>query len=126
MSQFWLGFYPLQNQRTNPMTASPDPLWTALKRQCDNMAFIINHMDVGRWYEKFYKELEEDQAALSLPPQPEGEALLRAAIRMRDILTADVDPPSIYIPAEIDDASEFTQAFDDLAVAIRSLKGAAK
>lgn len=36
-------------------------LTKALDRQCANMAFILNHIDVKNWYDKFQKELEEDR-----------------------------------------------------------------
>lgn len=41
----------------------------AFGRQADNMAFVINHMDLPpQWYEKFTKELEEDREALKGQP----------------------------------------------------------
>jgi hypothetical protein len=43
-----------------------DRLREALRRQSDNMAFVINHHSMhGSWYEKFQRELEEDRAALN-------------------------------------------------------------
>lgn len=44
----------------------------ALDRQCDNMAFILNHMAVpDPWYEKFTNELAEDRKALANNPKGE-------------------------------------------------------
>lgn len=38
----------------------------ALGRQCDNMAFVLNHFDVPhRWYEKLQDELLKDRTALA-------------------------------------------------------------
>ncbi len=39
-------------------------LETALTRQTENMAFVLNHGDVRSWYAKFSAELTEDRAAL--------------------------------------------------------------
>jgi hypothetical protein len=39
-------------------------LEAALNRQGDNMAFVLNHMDVKNWYDKFTTELAEDRAVL--------------------------------------------------------------
>jgi hypothetical protein len=51
-----------------------------------------------------------------------GESdLLRTATRMRDMLTADSDPPSVIVPDDLD-ANDFTRAFYDLAAAIREAK----
>lgn len=37
----------------------------ALERQCENMAFVINHVTLpDSWYEKFQCELDNDRAAL--------------------------------------------------------------
>jgi len=36
----------------------------ALERQCDNMAFAINRVDLRGWTEKFSRELKEDRATL--------------------------------------------------------------
>ncbi len=48
--------------------ASPEAvaaLIEALDRQCDNIAFILNHMKIPeQWLEKFNKELIEDRAFL--------------------------------------------------------------
>lgn len=39
----------------------------ALRRQADNMAFVLNHASLPEgWYDKFTRELAEDRAALSL------------------------------------------------------------
>jgi hypothetical protein len=43
-------------------------LEAALTRQGDNMAFILNHMEVKNWYNKFTTELAEDRAALKAKP----------------------------------------------------------
>jgi hypothetical protein len=43
-------------------------LEAALTRQGDNMAFVLNHMDVKNWYDKFTTELAEDRAALKAKP----------------------------------------------------------
>jgi hypothetical protein len=76
---------------------------------------------------ELHNELTRFADDLSLPVQPgAGERdLLVAATRMRDMLTADGDPPSIFIPNDIvdaGDANEFTQAFDELAKAIRAYR----
>lgn len=48
------------------LSSELDRLQEALKRQSDNMAFVINHISMPEhWYEKFQRELEEDRAALS-------------------------------------------------------------
>ena len=39
-------------------------LEAALQRQCDNMAFILNRVDLHNWHDKFERELAEDRAAL--------------------------------------------------------------
>jgi hypothetical protein len=51
----------------SPVTeqAEVERLRKALQRQADNMAFILNHAELGRWYDKFTRELSEDRAALS-------------------------------------------------------------
>jgi hypothetical protein len=43
-------------------------LEVALTRQGDNMAFVLNHMDVKNWYDKFTTELAEDREALKPKP----------------------------------------------------------
>jgi hypothetical protein len=43
-------------------------LEAALTRQGDNMAFVLNHMDVKNWYDKFTTELAEDRTALKAKP----------------------------------------------------------
>jgi intergrase/recombinase len=40
-------------------------LEVVLERQCDSMAFIVNHIDVGNWHDKFIKELEEVRQTLN-------------------------------------------------------------
>lgn len=53
--------------------AALETLRAALDRQCDSMAFILNHMSIPvAYYEKFTRELEEDRAALA-PPIIRGE-----------------------------------------------------
>lgn len=37
----------------------------ALRRQTDNMAFVLNRVDLHGFHEKFERELIEDRAALS-------------------------------------------------------------
>jgi len=37
----------------------------ALDRQCDNMAFVINHVNLHGFYDKFQTELEADRAILA-------------------------------------------------------------
>ena len=37
----------------------------ALDRQCDNMAFVINHVNLHGFYDKFQAELEADRATLA-------------------------------------------------------------
>jgi len=42
-----------------------EDLIEALDRQCDNMAFVLNHMSVpGQWNDKFTEELEADRKIL--------------------------------------------------------------
>lgn len=41
---------------------------SALERQCDNMAFIVNHASLYGWHDKFVRELEEDRRALGDKP----------------------------------------------------------
>lgn len=48
------------------LTAERDALAKALDRQCDNMAFVVNHVSLHAWYDKFKNELEQDRATLSL------------------------------------------------------------
>lgn len=46
--------------------AAQDGLVEALSRQADNMAFILNRVDLPpQWHDKFTKELEQDRAALA-------------------------------------------------------------
>lgn len=42
-----------------------DDVVEALSRQCDNIAYILNHCDVKLVYGKFTKELEEDRKAIA-------------------------------------------------------------
>jgi len=45
----------------------------ALDRQCDNMAFLLNHAPiVQQWYDKFTAELAEDRQALAVIPTEGG------------------------------------------------------
>lgn len=37
----------------------------ALDRQCDNMAFILNHAETYHWFNKFDRELQEDRKVLA-------------------------------------------------------------
>tara|TARA_R110002020_G_scaffold10785_4_gene40932 strand:+ start:1386 stop:1649 length:264 start_codon:yes stop_codon:yes gene_type:complete len=41
-----------------------DKFKTAFNRQCDNMSFVLNRLDLYHWSERFAKELEEDRQAL--------------------------------------------------------------
>ena len=41
-------------------------LHNALARQCDNMAYILNHVDVKKMYSKFVIELDEDRKVKGL------------------------------------------------------------
>lgn len=36
-----------------------------LRRQADNMAFVLNHVELHAWHEKFERELAEDRATLA-------------------------------------------------------------
>ena len=47
------------------LSAERERLAKALDRQADNMAFVLNHAPVGKWYDKFTAELAEDRAALT-------------------------------------------------------------
>lgn len=62
---------------------SPSPvekLVEALERQCDNMAFVVNHAPIIQpWYDKFSSELEEDRQSLAAARQT-GEEDIHAAI----------------------------------------------
>ena len=52
------------NHLCSPMLkARIKELEAALDRQCDSMAFVLNHMDVKNWYDKLTTELAEDRAA---------------------------------------------------------------
>ena len=44
--------------------ARADRLAKALERQASNMAFVLNHANIGTWFDKFTTELSEDRAAL--------------------------------------------------------------
>ena len=47
----------------------------ALNRQCDNMAFIVNHVTLPeQWRDKFAVELEQDRRALPLHEEPNNDA----------------------------------------------------
>lgn len=51
--------------RIEALSAENERLRSALSRQCDNIAFILNHMSIpDNWYEKFTHELKEDRQAL--------------------------------------------------------------
>lgn len=52
------------------LTARCERLNAALIRQCDNMAFIVNHVDLNGWYEKCRVDLENDRAALTPGEEP--------------------------------------------------------
>jgi hypothetical protein len=45
--------------------AEIERLREALERQCDNMSFAINRVDLRGWTEKFAREIAEDRAALT-------------------------------------------------------------
>lgn len=52
-------------KRALASNAGPE-LLEALKRQTDNMAFVINHVGLpDQWREKFTRELDEDRAAIA-------------------------------------------------------------
>lgn len=60
------GAFPVYGDRSYASSqAEIERLTKALTRQCDNMAFVVNHVTLHRWYDKFKDELEEDRAALS-------------------------------------------------------------
>lgn len=42
-------------------------LEAALIRQCDNMAFVVNHATLHNWHDKFVSELEQDRNSLVTP-----------------------------------------------------------
>jgi hypothetical protein len=45
----------------------------ALRRQCDNMAFVLNRVDLHAWGDKFEQEMTEDRQLLSaLRPSPDS------------------------------------------------------
>lgn len=53
-------------QPTEHDHAAPSKEREALERQCDNMAFILNRIDIGdNWHDKFTKELAEDRQAIA-------------------------------------------------------------
>jgi len=43
-------------------------LTTALDRQCDNMAFVLNRVDLHAWHGRFSDDLEADRLTLSKAP----------------------------------------------------------
>lgn len=49
-----------------------DGLRQALKRQTDNMAFILNRVDLHRWHDKFEQEMTEDRAFLNTMDDRDG------------------------------------------------------
>lgn len=56
----------LSARRATADVTEDDSLRSALDRQCDNMAFVINHVGLpDAWLTKFMRELDEDRAALS-------------------------------------------------------------
>ena len=74
---------PLDNIRSNECESDVGSLCTrrfralwneierlreALDRQCDNMAFVVNHVTLpDAYYEKFRREIEEDRGFLNPP-----------------------------------------------------------
>lgn len=51
--------------RLETLRKAAEGMAEALARQSDNMAFVLNHMDVKGWHGKFTSELAEDRAALA-------------------------------------------------------------
>jgi len=47
------------------LAADRDKAVGIANRQADNMAFVINHVSLNHWHDKFLRELEEDRDALS-------------------------------------------------------------
>lgn len=53
-------------QRATAARAEHAEIVEALDRQCDNIAFILNHHQLpDQWNEKFTRELEKDRALLT-------------------------------------------------------------
>lgn len=56
-----------------PVSERERELEGALRRQADNMAFVVNHASLYAWHDKFVAELEEDRALLTAQPTGEGK-----------------------------------------------------
>lgn len=83
------------------MGDSREALVEALRRQSDNMAFIINHATLpDQWMDKFSRELTEDRAALAARPVQEPVAWLRVA-RMTPITGEEYN--SLWLTNEEDE-----------------------
>ncbi len=54
-------------------TKREEKLREALDRQCDNMAFVLNHFKCpNSWFHKFNNELTEDRQALQTEEKPDA------------------------------------------------------
>lgn len=53
-----------QTNQIEDMSYENEKLRAALTRQCDNMAFLVNHASLYKWHDKFLSELSEDRKLL--------------------------------------------------------------
>ena len=63
--------YKIMNDAADALEAQEDrikALTTALDRQCDNMAFVLNRVDLHAWHGRFSDDLEADRLTLSKAP----------------------------------------------------------
>jgi hypothetical protein len=57
-------------QADGGVVATHSELVEALRRQTDNMAFVLNRVDLQAWGDKFEQELTEDRGLLTPPATP--------------------------------------------------------
>lgn len=51
------------------LEAATTKLHSALSRQCNNIAVLLNHASIpSQWYERFKAELEQDRTLLNKEP----------------------------------------------------------
>lgn len=62
----WLSAHlAIANQKEQALIDRIEALEASLSRQCDNMAFVVNHVTLHGWHDKFRLELEADRTTLS-------------------------------------------------------------